>query len=223
MKRKKSKAAPSAAPPKTDLILLVADKNTASALEGILSRPQSLGIRAIRFEIHVHPESDPGCLKRSTDLLRLFANTCERGLVIFDREGCGQENQVRDELETQVRTNLAKNGWDDRAEVIVVDPELETWVWSDSPHVATELGWQNQKGPMRTWLCEQGYLDDVGDIKPNRPKEAMEAILRKTKTPRSSAIYNSLAAKVSFDRCQDPAFQKLKSTLHSWFGIHRHT
>ncbi len=215
MKRKKSRPI-IAAPPKTDLILLVADKNTSSALEGILKRPMSLGIREIRFEIHVHPESDPGCLKRSTDLLRLFAKTCEHGLVVFDRDGCGKEGKTRSDLEQEVQGNLARNGWNDRAEVIVIDPELETWVWSDSPHVSGELGWKEDAPPLRAWLHQQGYLANEAEAKPTRPKEAMEAILRKTKTPRSSAIYNSLASKVSFDHCQDPAFQKLKTTLRAW-------
>ncbi len=35
--------------------------------------------------------------------------------------------------------------------------------------------------------------------------------------PRSSAIYRALAESVSFRRCIDPAFQKLVTTLQTWF------
>ncbi|MFB3133348.1 MAG: hypothetical protein ACE10K_12585, partial [Rhodothermales bacterium] len=55
--------------------------------------------------------------------------------------------------------------------------------------------------------------------KPQRPKEAVEAVLRATDTPRSSSLYRQLAQKVSLNRCDDPAFLKLKSTLQEWFGI----
>ena len=46
----------------------------------------------------------------------------------------------------------------------------------------------------------------------------MEKILRMKSKPRSSSIYLALAKRVSLQRCQDPAFLKLKTTLASWFS-----
>ena len=152
--------------------------------------------------------------------MRLYAKTCRHGLVVFDREGCGQdEHKSRGELEEVVQQELAANGWTDRAEVLVIDPELENWVWSDSPHVASELGWKEQPVVLRAWLHQNGFLESESQLKPARPKEAMEAVLRKTKKPRSSATYQAIAAKVSFDKCQDLSFLKLKATLRSWFAV----
>ena len=215
--KSKTRAKPAPAPLK-DLIVLAADKNISSAIEGILSRPRPLGIRNLDVEIHVHPEKDPGCLTRSADLLRVFLKSCNRALVIFDREGCGQDQKSRQDLEGQVLKNLEQAGWHERAAVIVIDPELENWIWSSSPHVATELGWKHQAGPLPTWLCQNGFLENEDQIKPLRPKEAMEAVLKKVRKPRSSAIYRAIAGKVSFERCVDPAFLKLKASLQSWFS-----
>jgi hypothetical protein len=93
---------------------------------------------------------------------------------------------------------------------------LEVWVWSDSSHVDTYLGWREQQPKLRDWLQQSGWLA-AGQSKPARPKEAVEAALRKCRKPRSSAIYFELARHVSFQRCADPAFHKLLATLRSWF------
>jgi hypothetical protein len=97
-----------------------------------------------------------------------------------------------------------------------LDPELEVWVWSDSPEVDQVLGWHLANPDLRTWLRGKQYLEPT-DIKPERPKEALEAALRQVRRARSSAIFRSLAEKVSVERCSDAAFGKLKATLTNWF------
>lgn len=133
-----------------DLALLVADKNMEGALRGLLSRPKSLGLREIAFDLYVHPERDHGCLLRSHHFLRPFSHQYAHALVLLDRDGCGQESVDRATLERQVEDHLAASGWADRAAAIVIDPELEIWVWSDSPHIATALGWASD-GPGAQW------------------------------------------------------------------------
>jgi hypothetical protein len=98
----------------------------------------------------------------------------------------------------------------------VIDPELEIWVWTDSPHVPTALGWKRDLTSLQRWLIDH-HLWIAGRAKPERPKEAMEKILRLNSRPRSSAIYEDLARKVSLQRCQDAAFLKLRETLVEWF------
>ena len=199
-----------------DILFLVADRNTEAAVRGLLSRPRSLAIRSVEAVIRTHPEKDPGCYLRGHDFLRAFCNRYAHGIVIFDREGCGNEAQSREALETEVEKRLAKNGWADRAKVIVIDPELESWVWSDSPEVAEALGWAGRSPALRPWLTEKGFLQEI-ESKPYHPKEAVEAALRRVRKPRSSAIYRELAESVSFRRCIDPAFEKLTATLRAWF------
>ncbi len=69
---------------------------------------------------------------------------------------------------------------------------------------------------LRQWLIDNRFLKPE-QSKPDRPKEAMEKILRMQRKPRSSAIYLELAQKVGLKHCQDCAFRKLKETLSSWF------
>ncbi len=188
-----------------------------AAIGGVLERHQALGIRRIDYAIRVHTENDPGCCLRAHELLRPFCRRYSKALVVFDREGSGKEGLPRTTIEEEVEQSLATSGWsDDRARVIVIDPELEAWVWSDSPKVDDSLGWTARKPDVRESLRQHDFsIADNG--KPERPKEAMEAALRSVRKARSSAIYAELAAQVSLRRCVDPAFNKLKTTLQEWF------
>jgi hypothetical protein len=199
-----------------DLILLVADKNMEASLKGLLSRFQALGVRQVIFDLYVHPDRDPGCLLRGHDFLRPFASLYERTLVLLDRSGCGREAAERSVLESQLEGRLRQAGWEDRAAAVVISPELENWVWSDSPHLERALGWERGPAPLRSWLQEKSLLE-AGAAKPARPKEAVELALWTVRKPRSSAIYLELARSVSTDRCTDPAFLKLKRCLREWF------
>ena len=128
-------------------------------------------------------------LKRMPDVLTLATKYCAQatryshGLMIFDHEGCGHENEPVADVESIVRHHLHNSGWGDRAEVVVIEPELEAWVWSDSPHVEEVLGWSNQIPSLRAWLTDRHLLAPRA-TKPSRPKEAMQAAIRQTGVPR---------------------------------------
>lgn len=200
--------------PRKDLVVLVPDKNMEASLRGLLSRCAALGAREVTYDLFVHPERDPGCLLKSHQFLLSFTGQYDHALVLLDREGCGQAGRSRVELEAEVEACLAGSGWEGRAAAVVIDPELEVWIWSDSPHVGPGLGLEEDS---KNWLRDEGFLQE-GQIKPSRPKEAVERALRSARRPRSSAIYLDLARRVSTSRCSDPAFLKLKSTLVSWFA-----
>lgn len=201
-----------------DLIVLAADKNMEHALRGLLQRPQALGIRSVEAEIFVHPRHDPGCLNEAHAFLRPFAGSHRHALVLFDHEGCGREHTAPGELANEVRKRLETNGWTGQAEVVVLTPELEVWVWSDSPHVAECLGWAGRQPPLRDWLAATGQWP-VGQAKPTDPKRAMEATLREARKPRSSAIYLDLASKASLHGHSETAFLHFQQTLRKWFSI----
>lgn len=216
MSRAKQKPLPR--PARRDLVVLAADKDTAQSVEGILHRHPSLQIRAITFDIITHPQHDPGCLGQSAALLAVYQNSHSRALVVFDREGCGQDEASREDLEIQVEEHLSITGWQDRSAVIVIDPELENWIWSRSHHVSHALGWQDTAMDVRQWLLEKNFLTNDTQPKPDRPKEAMEAVLRHVRKARSSAIYRAIANSVSLTRCDDPSFVKFRQTLQEWFS-----
>lgn len=198
-----------------DLVVLVADKNIEHIFKGLLGRHQALAIRPITHTLLVHMHRDPGCL-RAADFLRARQTVSQHALVVFDREGCGR-GEPRETLESQVELELASTGWADRAAVIVLDPEIERWVWTPSPHVDDALGWKDRQPSLRQWLKAQGFLTD-NMRKPSRPKEALEAAVRQARVPRSSSIYEKIARTVSLDNCADPSFQKLRNVLVAWFG-----
>ena len=206
---------PSAQP---DLVVVVADKVMEFTVRGILSRHNSLGVRAVSADIFPHPEHDPGCYLRAHTFLKSMSRKYGKAMVLFDHDGCGAEKRTREELEAEVEGRLESAGWKGRCRAIVLDPELEIWIWSDSPHVAEVLGWKNRSPALPRWLCENGFWQ-AGAPKPHSPKEAMEAVLRIARLPRSASRYRQLAEKVGLERCSDAAFLKIKTTLQEWFSL----
>jgi len=196
-----------------DLIVLLADKNMEFAVKELLERIHSLKIRTISYDIKVHSHRDPGIYNTSHDFLRIFVDMYSYALVMLDREGCGSDKNSL-QIANDIQTKLDNSGWSNRSKVIVLDPELEIWVWSDSPEVASCIGWDNAE--LREWLQRENYL--IPDIqKPKNPKVVFEEALRIKGKPRSSSIYGKLAEKVSLDRCIDSTFTDFKSILKKWF------
>ncbi len=195
-----------------DLLVLVADTQMKAAIEKLLMRERALGITKPSFDVFVHPERDPGVFRKCHDFLRPFQHLYRFALVLFDRDGCGSQDVVQI-LRQEVKNRLNESGWHGRNQVVVLDPELEVWVWADSTNVAKVLG--VSRGELETILAT--YNRDA-NFKPINPKEAMEAVLKKSRLPRSSAIYSKLAATVSVKNCRDKSFGELKSTLLAWFS-----
>jgi len=199
-----------------DLVVLVADRNIEHALRGLLGRSGALGIHEIDYDLFVHPRRDPGCLKESQDFLRPLHSEYRYAMVVFDHDGCGQENENPAALSERTKHGLEKNGWPGRGEVVILVPELEVWVWRSSPHVAEVLGWANRQPPLREWLEAHEHWPPHSP-KPTHPKEAMQAALREARVPRSSAIYQTLAEVADLGGHSEPAFLRLTETLRRWF------
>lgn len=198
-----------------DLIVLAADKDMHHALAALLrSRPQAMGIRSVSFDILVHSQHDPGCALRGISFLENYARDYDHGLLVFDHEGSGRESTPRAQLQQSLDSEFADSMWGDRAKTIVVEPELEAWVWSSSPHVATVAGWANRS--LRNWLFSENWLR-AGELKPSRPKEAFHAALRMAGVARSASLFEQLAETVSLENCHDLSFLELKATLRQWF------
>lgn len=182
------------------------------ALKGILGRAGSLGIRQVICDILIHPRRDPGVLREAQNFLKQYATQYQYARVMFDREGCGRENDATT-LEKDVKNRLDQSGWQGRAEVVVIDPELEVWVFADSPHVADIIA----AGDQHLYEQKLSVAQKNALGKPVRPKGLMEEILRERRIPRSSSLYLQLAQNVSFLYCKDPSFCRLRDTLQKWF------
>lgn len=197
-----------------DLIALVPDADTEWTIRTLLEkRCQSLQIKPVQFKIIRDSMRDNGVFYNAPILLRPYIKQTQHALIIFDYEGSGQEHQKSvQEIETDVEERLQKAGWDvAQICVIVLNPELEIWVWSSSPHVAQVLGvsfeeLQNFKEGLP--LAPNG--------KPQHPKEAMQVVLRRSKQPFSARIFQELAERVSLNT-SERAFDKLRAVLQQWF------
>lgn len=200
----------------TDLAVVVADVQAEHALDALLSRPRDLHLGAFTFSITVHPERDPGCRLTSQELLRPMIRSRDRCLVIYDRHGCGREDSAVSVLEDGTRDLLRRNGWAGRSEVVVIDPELEIWVWVDSPVVDACVGWRRELLGIRRWLRQSGHWP-AGAAKPPDPKGALETALREVQRPRSSSLFRQLGASAPLAECADPAFNRFTAILQAWF------
>jgi len=196
-----------------DLVVLVADKNMEASVKTLIQkRHKSLGIRQVQADVFVHPRRDSGVFHEAHIFLQPFRNKYRYALVMFDHEGSGQQNRPAQQLEQRVKQRLEQSGWQGRCEFIVLEPELEAWVWSSSHHVPKVLGLTPQKMQQ---ILQRFPINHLG--KPQRPKEAMEECLRQAKIPRSSSIYAELAETVGLQNCVDPSFVKFRQTLQKWF------
>ena len=203
---------------KKDLIVLVADKDMQHALNGLFSRPQAMGIRSITKDVFVHFQHDPACARQGVSFLSRFAAQYRYALLLFDHKGSGRERTLTEELECEIDQRFAGSDWGDRARAIVVDPELEAWVWSGSPHVDTVAGWSGKTPALRDWLVDEGWIR-ANASKPAHPKEAFHAALRMAGVARSASLYQQIAEQVSLRGCKDQSFRRLVSTLQEWFPV----
>jgi len=196
------------------LVVVAADKNIEAAVSALLEfRRPALGVPEFFFEIVVHPRRDPGCYREGADFLKgLIRGSDCRGLLIFDQAWQGNPHATAVDTEAAILDKYRHLGIDDRAGVVVIEPEIEAWVWGSSPHIERVLGWDDRNETLREWLASCGLWPD-GALKPSDPKAAVEAVLSKQRIPRSSALYRQLARKVSLRGCRDASFQRFQAFL----------
>lgn len=196
-----------------DLVVLVADKEMQYALRGALNRPEALGTRPLRHDSFVHSGHDGGVRRTGPELLRMKRRTAAHALLLLDHEGSGAPGSAA-ELEAELDRRLAAD-WGDAAKAIVIEPELEAWVWGADNAMHAVLGWEKSESA-REWLRQHGFEFSAAG-KPARPKEAFSALLREATLPRSAAVFEEIASRISLRRCEDAAFGRLRQQLVRWF------
>ncbi len=206
-----------------DCLFLVADKNMEGMLKGFFLRDafhQAMGCGHFDFDsrqdmVVAHGQNDPGLYTRANEFLQPYASTHRHAVVIVDVEWDGSPG--KDTISQRLNKHLTSAGWsDDCGCAVVIAPELENWVWQDSPHVCSALGFDGTFAALRTALENQGFWQQ-NEAKPDRPKEAVEWSLRQSRKGMSSAIYQQLAMRVTARGCTDAAFHALRNALLRWF------
>lgn len=159
--------------------------------------------------------NDPGVYEQAHDLLRAYSASHEHAIVVLDRE----YGTVRTAETTRVHIEgkLSANGWSAaRVKVIVIDPEVERWIWMDNMIVADAFGFPSPQ-VMQAWLRDHAFeIDEQG--KPIRPKEAAEKACRANRTVFSSAVHGQIIAAARLRDCTDQAFHALRDALLTWYA-----
>ncbi len=197
-----------------DLVILVADIQQEKTIQTLLEeRRHSLELGPVTFDIFRHSNHDPGVYREASAFLATFIGQYRYALVLLDVAWEGSPGDPA-EIEQTIQTDLDRRGWRGQSAVIALDPELEAWVWANSPHVPTELGmtWEQ----IRELAEREGYWSP-DTAKPAHPKELLEDVLYRTRKRRSSALFMRLARHVGLAACQDAAFVRLRETLRAWF------
>ena len=149
-------------------------------------------------------------------ILRTYRGRAEHALIVLDYAWGGVPAASGTDLECWIEDKLGREDMVHWAVPVVIEPELEAWVFSKSPHVDTVLGWADRSPDLRAALKKRD-LWKPEDPKPADPKAAVEWALREVRRPRNSSIYRELARKVSTRACRDRAFLRLKKLLQGWF------
>lgn len=198
-----------------DLLCWVPDADIQAVLQVILeNRRESIQMRQVTFDIFRHKQRDPGLFATGVSLLSESQRNYHHVLIILDAAWEGAPRNLQQALDGKI----TQAGLQDWAQAVVIDPELEVWVWSQFRHVAEALGWKGGVKSMSLWLMQRGLLNPK-DTKPKDPKKAAEEVLRYVGKPRSSSIYRELAKKVGLRNCTDKSFQRFAKTLREWFPL----
>jgi hypothetical protein len=211
---------------KRPCVILVADSNMAATFRGYFKRDGwhvSLGCAQFAINTDVGADmlvdeggNDPGVYTKGHELLRPYQKSHLRALVILDCEWDGSPG--KEAIIDHITTNLITSGWSESTvKVIAIEPELENWLWQDKPQVADVLRYRGDK-PLRQYLADSGKWP-MDSAKPPRPKETAEWVLKQTRQPRSSAIYQKLARHISIKGCTDASFAEMHTTFLTWFPL----
>jgi len=214
-----------------DCVFFTADSTMKQALLGFLTRNDcfahyNLGTAPFAFDpnedLFSSATMDPGTYTTGEKMLKPFQKLHHHAILMLDADWDGSPGA--ETIRTDLTERILASGWAaDAFKVIVIEPELEAWIWQRNQRVAKVLKFGSVAEMVKAvqdanlaWPDEQA--------KPSRPKEALEAVAtRRRGIGFSSAIHRSITATVSLTGCKDLAFLELRKTLQGWFPLEAQT
>jgi hypothetical protein len=199
----------------------------AQVLKSFLSRgylEARLGCRTFDFDFQQDVvvgvrsgNTDGGIHRRAHDLLRRYLPSHHNVIVMLDKNFGGQLPAAI--VREQILNNLLHNGWSAECfEVVVIDPELEVWLWQrGNAHVARVFRY-NGSVSLEAFLEAEGFWSAAA-LKPPRPKEAARLLLQRYRGGAPMVVYARIIENISVSGCQDPAFNLLAAALRRWFPL----
>lgn len=201
---------------KFDLLVVVADLDQQEAMKGLLPRHHSLRTSSFRFKVTrlSNTPGDSGTRTNGTEYLRTMQSTYTRAVLMLDRHGAGSESTA-EHFENKLEKRLEQYGLGDRTRCVVIDPETEAWIWGGSDALEQLIGWSSPPS-LKNWLVQKNWTSD-SQAKPKQPKEAFRDALRQINKPPLAPLFRKIAERMSFQSCQDRAFNRLLTALQTWF------
>lgn len=201
---------------KFDLLMVVADLDQQEAMEGLLPRRQSLRTSSFRYKVTrlATTPGDSGTRTNGAEYLRNMQHTFFRAILLLDRHGAGAD-KTAEQFEIELEERLKKYGLGDRTRCVAIDPEVEAWVWGGTAALEQVITWTSPPS-LQEWLVQNHWISP-GQPKPELPKEAFRDALRRVKKAPFAPLFRKIAGRMSFQNCQDRAFNKLINTLRTWF------
>lgn len=203
-----------------DLVILVADSTMEVVFRAFFGRERwNITLHCGQFDFwpdedifHDPLYTDGGVHKSAHELLRPYLCTHDRALVVLDQQFGGE--LPSDEVRRDILDRLRRNGWSERCEVVVIDPELEVWLWQNSPHVEQALMFSG--GSLRQQLLDSGMWP-ADAVKPLDPKATFQALVNRKKALKTKVVYARIARSISIHGCTDPSFVLFATTMRKWF------
>jgi len=202
------------------LFCIVADRNMKAVVEELIPRVRNMdGLSfAFRFsDVIVHPRHDPGCYWEGPELIadRVQADSRLYGMLLLDFAWEGHSHRCPEEMQQHLQQRMERAG--QRALAVVLDPELEEWVFVRSPRAIEAMGWTDWNEAKR--VLQEAGLWKKECTKPEDPKKAMEVLLRSKGIPRSSSVYREIARFAGLKHCRSRSFTRIRMALQRWFSI----
>ena len=207
---------------KKHLIIRVADADMERFLNAILNKPEALGIRPIQFDIERNTDArgDSGMRANGAELTRMDKDDYQKVVLMWDYQGCGHEHKKSAQtVAKETQDQLDRISWQANSAVIIVEPELERWLWYCEQAIAEHL--HKTVAELQQWgetYANQRNMS-LADLIEQDPKGLFEYIvcthLRRTRTPRN---YEQIGKRASIKSLQESeSFRQFAETLQNWF------
>jgi hypothetical protein len=210
-----------------DVIFHLADEHMEKGLKAFFARDDwhfALGCRPFEIDprgendlYRVPGHTDPGIWKHAGENLRPFRDLYRYAVIILDADF--DPSPGADVLRADISADMVKAGWaPERFAVIVIEPELEAWLWAPNQNVALAFGHDNFD-QLRGRL-ERENLWTPGQPKPNDLKRARDRAARlggkKTGGPIFKGVFSEISNRAC-NRCVEPGFVAMRTALQGWF------
>lgn len=199
-----------------DLLVYTADADAQAVMKSVLARRQSLGIRAITFDVERHPLRDSGMVQTGAALARMKKGHYAKALLLWDHHGSGVDRRMTPEQSAiDMQAQLDRATWQHQSMAVVLVPELEEWLWHNPVSLATHMGITVQQLAEWEQIYAERFRRDRSTIRRERPKELFEFVMRdKLKRTISPRDFEQIARRASLkDWRHSASFQRIADTL----------